>query len=76
LLLHQIGKERPRAVYNKLVDHDYLHTKRSQTMANPSAEEIIQDLIEPTSSPEAIHKDPHFKDDLRMCHFLVFDLYK
>ncbi len=37
---------------------------------------IIQDLIEPAPSPEAIHKDTHFEDDLRMCHFLVFDLYK
>ena len=37
---------------------------------------IIHDLIEPTPSPEAIQKDPHFEDDLRMCHFLAFDLRK
>jgi 2-polyprenyl-3-methyl-5-hydroxy-6-metoxy-1,4-benzoquinol methylase len=37
---------------------------------------IIQDLIEPTPSPEAIEKYPHFEDDLRMCHFIVFDLVK
>lgn len=37
---------------------------------------IIHDLIEPTPSPEAIQKDPHFEDDTRMCHFIVFDLEK
>ena len=37
---------------------------------------IIQDLIEPTPSPEAIEKNPNFEDDLRMCHFIVFDLIK
>ena len=31
-------------------------------------------LIEPFPSPEAIEKYTSFKDDLRMCHFLVFDL--
>lgn len=36
----------------------------------------ILDLIEPTPSQEAIEKDPHFEDDLRMCHFIVFDLEK
>ncbi|MFN2280231.1 MAG: class I SAM-dependent methyltransferase [Anaerolineales bacterium] len=37
---------------------------------------IINDLIEPYPSPEAIEKHPNFKDDLRMCHFIVFDLEK
>lgn len=37
---------------------------------------VIQDLDEPSPSPEAIHKYPQFEDDLRMCHFIVFDLRK
>ena len=37
---------------------------------------IIQDLNEPTPNPEAIEKYPNFKDDLRMCHFIIFDLVK
>lgn len=37
---------------------------------------IINDLLEPIPSPEAIEKHPNFADDLRMCHFIVFDLQK
>lgn len=36
----------------------------------------IEDLIEPKPSEEMINKYPEFKDDLRMCHFLVFKLRK
>lgn len=37
---------------------------------------IIEDLIEPKPSEKMICKYPEFKDDLRMCHFLVFKLRK
>jgi ubiquinone/menaquinone biosynthesis C-methylase UbiE len=36
----------------------------------------IVDLIEPYPSPQDIKKHPTFSDDLRMCHFIVFDLEK
>jgi 2-polyprenyl-3-methyl-5-hydroxy-6-metoxy-1,4-benzoquinol methylase len=36
----------------------------------------ITDLVEPVPSLEVIKKKPSFKDDLRMCHFIVFDLEK
>jgi ubiquinone/menaquinone biosynthesis C-methylase UbiE len=36
----------------------------------------IIDLVEPIPSSEAIEKQPSFADDLRMCHFIVFDLIK
>jgi ubiquinone/menaquinone biosynthesis C-methylase UbiE len=36
----------------------------------------ILDLIEPYPSEEDLQKHPGFKDDLRMCHFIVFDLEK
>jgi hypothetical protein len=37
---------------------------------------VIQDLIEPSPSPVAIQAHPNFADDLRMSHFIVFDLNK
>ncbi len=37
---------------------------------------ILEDLIEPKPSEDMIQKYPYFKDDLRMCHFLVFKLRK
>jgi ubiquinone/menaquinone biosynthesis C-methylase UbiE len=37
---------------------------------------MISDLIEPSPSPKAIKTQPSFEDDLRMCHFIVFDLRK
>jgi len=37
---------------------------------------IIEDLIEPFPSQEAIKKHPQFIDDLRMSHFLLFKLEK
>jgi hypothetical protein len=37
---------------------------------------VIEYLMEPYPSPEAIEKHPKFIDDLRMCHFLVFKLGK
>ncbi|MBU7018796.1 MAG: class I SAM-dependent methyltransferase [Theionarchaea archaeon] len=36
----------------------------------------IEDIIEPKPSEEMIQSYPNFKDDLRMCHFLVFKLRK
>jgi ubiquinone/menaquinone biosynthesis C-methylase UbiE len=36
----------------------------------------IIDLLEPVPSAEAIEKYPHFIDDLRMTHFLIFNLKK
>jgi len=37
---------------------------------------LVEDLMEPYPSQEAIGKHPHFIDDLRMSHFLVFKLKK
>jgi ubiquinone/menaquinone biosynthesis C-methylase UbiE len=37
---------------------------------------IIEDLMEPYPSQDAIKKHPDFRDDLRMSHFLVFKLRK
>lgn len=37
---------------------------------------VVKDLVEPYPSPEAIEKYPQFIDDLRMSHFLVFELGK
>ena len=37
---------------------------------------IIEELIEPFPSQDAINKHPSFKDDLRMSHFLLFKLRK
>jgi ubiquinone/menaquinone biosynthesis C-methylase UbiE len=37
---------------------------------------VIQDLVEPYPSQEAIKQHPSFADDLRMSHFLVFELMK
>lgn len=37
---------------------------------------ILEGLVEPKPSEEMIRKYPYFKDDLRMCHFLVFKLRK
>lgn len=37
---------------------------------------FLEDLIEPEPSEKMIQKHPEFKDDLRMCHFLVFKLRK
>lgn len=37
---------------------------------------MVEDLMEPYPSQEAIGKHPDFIDDLRMSHFLVFKLRK
>lgn len=37
---------------------------------------ILERLVEPKPSEEMIQKYPYFKDDLRMCHFLVFKVRK
>lgn len=37
---------------------------------------MVEDLMEPYPSQEAIGRHPHFIDDLRMSHFLVFKLRK
>jgi ubiquinone/menaquinone biosynthesis C-methylase UbiE len=37
---------------------------------------MIEDMMEPYPSKKAIEKHPHFIDDLRMTHFLVFRLIK
>ena len=37
---------------------------------------VLEDLIEPKPSKEMIEKYPYFKDDLRMCHFLVLKVRK
>ncbi len=36
----------------------------------------IEDIVEPKPSEEMVRKYPDFKDDLRMCHFLVFKVRK
>ena len=36
----------------------------------------LEDLLEPKPSEEMMRKYPAFRDDLRMCHFLVFKLRK
>lgn len=36
----------------------------------------VEDLLEPAPTPEAIEKHPRFADDLRMTHFLIFNLRK
>lgn len=37
---------------------------------------LIEELTEPSPSQEMIEKYPAFKDDWRMCHFLIFKLKK
>jgi len=37
---------------------------------------IIEDLVEPMPAPDKLERFPDFKDDVRMCHFLVFKLRK
>jgi 2-polyprenyl-3-methyl-5-hydroxy-6-metoxy-1,4-benzoquinol methylase len=37
---------------------------------------VVESLVEPKPSEEMIRKYPGFKDDLRMCHFLVFKARK
>lgn len=64
----------PPEAKSKLI---YFHrTLTSYFRAFKSAGFEIMDLLEPAPSPEAIEKYPHFADDLRMTHFLIFNLGK
>ena len=36
----------------------------------------VEDMLEPAPTAEAIEKHPHFADDMRMTHFLIFNLRK
>lgn len=37
---------------------------------------MVEDILEPVPSEAALEKHPEFKDDFRMCHYLIFQLRK
>ena len=54
----------------------YHRTLTSMVRAILNVGFVIQDLSEPTPTAEAIERDPGWKDDTRITHFIIFDCQK
>jgi ubiquinone/menaquinone biosynthesis C-methylase UbiE len=65
---YPLGAEKPVFLFHR--------TLTTYFRALRDADFSITDLVEPKPSPEKLEKYPGFRDDLRMCHFLVLSLRK
>jgi ubiquinone/menaquinone biosynthesis C-methylase UbiE len=62
------GAEKPVFMFHRTLT-TYFRTLRDAGFT-------VTDLVEPKPDPEKLEKYPGFRDDLRMCHFLVLGLAK